>query len=145
MKPLPLICALVLLAAAALVGSTALAAKPKTKPAIRTTIEVIPVVASKDEQMSGQLSSSKRLCIKKATIRIEKNGVQVQQVESKGNGKWGPASVVGETFPAVGDKYHIEVFPPGGPSAYKCRERNPKTFVLPPADVPWAAMEGGQP
>jgi hypothetical protein len=146
MKRVSLACALALLVAAALAGSAALAAKPKSKPPIKTTIEVVPVVATKDEQMSGQLSSSKALCVKKATITIEKNGVQVQQVESKGNGKWGPVSVVGETFPAAGDKYRIEVSAPGGHSAYKCKLRNPATFVLPAADVPWAAEEeGGRP
>jgi hypothetical protein len=80
----PLVCPLRLLLAAAFAGSAALAAKPGSKPAIRTTIEVVPVVATKDEQMSGQLRSSKPVCIKKATITIEKNGVQAQQVESKG-------------------------------------------------------------
>lgn len=147
MKRVPLVCALTLLLAAAFAGSAALASKPKSKPAIRTTVKVVPVVASKDEQMSGQLSSSKPVCIKKATITIEKNGVQVQQVESKGNGKWGPASVVGEGLPVIGDKYRIEISPPGGKSAYKCKLRNPiTTFVLPAADVPWASEEeGGQP
>lgn len=144
MKPVSLVCALTLLLAAAFAGSAALAAKPKSKPAIKTTIEVVPVVATKDEQMSGQLSSSKHVCIKKATITIEKNGVQVQQVESKGNGKWGPASVVGERLPVIGDKYRIEISPPGGKNAYKCKLRNPiTTFVLPAADVPWASEEEG--
>ena len=144
MKRVPLVCALGLLLAAAFLGSAALAAKPGSKPAIRTTIEVVPVAATKDEQMSGQLSSSKHVCIKKATITIEKNGVQVQQVESKGNGKWGPASVVGERLPVIGDKYRIEISPPGGRNAYKCKLRNPiTTFVLPAADVPWASEEEG--
>jgi hypothetical protein len=44
--------ALTLLLAAAFAGSAALASKPKSKPAIRTTGKVVPVVASKDEQMS---------------------------------------------------------------------------------------------
>jgi hypothetical protein len=143
MKRVPLACALALFVTAAFTCSAALAAKPASKPAIKTTIEVVPVVASKDEQMSGQLSSSKPICIKKAVITIEKNGVQVQQVESKGNGKWGPASVVGETFPAAGDMYRIEVTAPGGHAAYKCKLRNFKTFVLPAADVPWAPLERG--
>ena len=83
--------------------------------------------------MSGQLSSSKPVCIKKATITIERNGVQVQQVESKGNGKWGPASVVGGRLPVIGDKYRIEISPPGGKNAYKCKLRNSiTTFARPP-------------
>jgi hypothetical protein len=107
----------------------------------------VHVVASKDEQMSGQLSSSKPVCIKKATITIEKNGVQVQQVESRGNGKWGPASAVGEGLPVIGDKYRIQISPPGGKNAHKCKLRNPiTTFVLPAAEVSWASEEeGGQP
>jgi hypothetical protein len=147
MKLVPLLCAFTLLLAAAFAGSAALAAKPKSKPVIKTTIEVVPVVATRDEQMSGQLRSSKSVCIKKATITIEKNGAQVQQVESKGNGKWGPASVVGEGIPVIGDKYRIEISPPGGKNAYKCKLRNPiTTFVLTAAEVPWAsAEEGGQP
>lgn len=143
MKRVPLVCALALLLTTALAASAVLAAKHKSKPAIKTTIAVVPVAASKDEQMSGQLSSSKALCTKKATIVIEKNGKQAQEVESKGNGKWGPASVVGESLPRVGDMYRIEIIAPGGPSAYKCRERNFATFILPAADVPWAAEEEG--
>ncbi len=145
MKRVPLICALALLLCAA-VAASAVAAKSSNKPPIKTTINVLPVEASKDEQLSGQLSSSKRICIKKATITIEKNGEQVAQVESKANGKWGPVSAVGTTFPAAGDKYRLEVNAPGGEAAFnKCKLRNPKTFVLPASDVPWGSPEAAQP